>query len=304
MADFSPPYPLIRSRLESGKAIPFLGAGASIGGRAEDFKWTKGAGAFLPTASELASHLARSTEFPADESRLELAKVAQYFGMVGGRAALQDELRAIFDQNYPVTPLHTYLARITKPLLIITTNYDDLMERALQAEGRQYHVVVHTTDTAMREQMLSWPPGAAHAERVLPNKFDIDPHRAGVTFVYKIHGAVDRQRAENDQYVITEDDYVEFLARMMRGKAIPVGFPKYFVGRHFLFLGYGLHDWNLRVVLNRVGRDLDRQRKVPSWAVQHRPSALERRFWQDRGVEVYDLLLDDFIRHLSAAGVS
>src|SRR5688572_10347758 len=119
MPDLSPPYPLIRNRLEGGRVIPFLGAGASLGARAADFKWAKGGGAFLPTAGELASYLAVSTTFPADDPTLDLAKVAQYFGMVGGRLALHEELRAIFDQNYPVTALHTYLASIETPLLII-----------------------------------------------------------------------------------------------------------------------------------------------------------------------------------------
>ena len=38
---------------------------------------------------------------------------------------------------------------------------------------------------------------------------------------------------------------------MTKNKAIPAIFAEPFQTRHFLFLGYGLNDWNLRVVLYR-----------------------------------------------------
>ncbi len=114
------------------------------------------------------------------------------------------------------------------------------------------------------------------------------------TVIYKMHGAVDRRQPARDNYVITEDDYIDFLARMTKNKAIPSIFADPFQTRHFLFLGYGLNDWNLRVVLNRIPKG------ITSWAIQYQPRRLERRFWQERGVEVYDLLLDEFIRQLTS----
>jgi hypothetical protein len=288
---------MIRQRLLEGRVIPFLGAGASLGGRAPQAEWTKGTRGFLPTGSELAKHLAETTQFPDGEAR-GLATVAQYFGVVGGRRGLQDELRSIFDVDYPLTDLHKYLASIEVPLLVMTTNYDDLIERALRANGRPYDLVVHTTDVALGDRLLWCPHGGEAPQEVLPNKLDID--LAKTTVVYKMHGTVDRAQPSRDQFVITEDDYINFLARMMRKKAIPAIFAEPLGNRHFLFLGYGLYDWNLRVVLSRVAEDLVPNRRYKSWAIQHRPSALEQRFWQERGVEIYDMLLDDFVRELRA----
>ena len=89
----------------------------------------------------------------------------------------------------------------------------------------------------------------------------------------------------------------DFHGRMTRKRAIPNIFAEPFQRRHFLFLGYSLGDWNLRVVLNHLRRSKD----IPSWAIQHSPSPLEQRFWQDRGVEVYDMLLEEFVERLSQA---
>ncbi|HST58617.1 MAG TPA: SIR2 family protein [Longimicrobium sp.] len=99
---------------------------------------------------------------------------------------------------------------------------------------------------------------------------------------------------EWDSFLITEDDYVEFLSRMTMAPVIPSTFVQHFNRSQFLFLGYGLNDWNLRVVL----RNLMLTRRGPSWAVQFNPSRLEERLWQAREVDIYDLSIDAFVQGL------
>src|ERR1044072_3429828 len=104
MSQLIPPYKLILEKLNSNKVIPFLGSGASLGGRPIGDVWTKGTRRFLPTAGELATHLADTTEFPPTESK-DLTKVAQYYSLVGGREALKEELHNIFDSDCNPGPL-------------------------------------------------------------------------------------------------------------------------------------------------------------------------------------------------------
>ena len=165
-----------------------------------------------------------------------------------------------------------------------------------RVQGRPYDLVVHTTDQALGDQILWWPHGESTPREVPANKLDIDLEK--VTIIYKMHGTVDRKNPERDQYVITEDDYIEFLTRMSRKKAVPAIFAEPFETRPFLFLGYGLNDWNLRVVLNRIEKDLDRPKRIRSWAIQHKPAPLEQRFWLERKVEVYDLTIEEFVKEL------
>jgi len=297
MPTLEPPYTLIRDALRESRVIPFLGAGASLGAR-DQIAARADAFTALPSASELAQYLADKTEFPAGEP-LDLAKVAEYYDVVGGRDPLHRELHKIFNRDFPITPLHTFLADVaaSTPLLIVTTNYDDLIERALAAKNCAYDCVIYTTNPTIGERVLWWQPGAAEPEQINPNKLDL--HLEKNSIVYKMHGTVDRRDAERDQYVITEDDYVDFLVRMTKNKAIPAIFAEAFQTRHFLFLGYGLRDWNLRVVLNRIEKDLRRPKNIKSWAIQKDPSPLEKRFWQNRGVEVYDLTIQDFVAQLA-----
>jgi hypothetical protein len=291
VSQLSPPYRLIVDSLYEGEVIPFLGAGASIGWEPSNDENQE-----RPFSSpELANYLAEKVDFPKDET-VDLAKVSQYYSLVGGRTPLNRTLHKVFDRNFPITPLHTFLAGIEKPLLIITTNYDDLIERAFKEQGRPYDLVVHASEAQAGDQILWFAHGSNEAVEVSPNKLDIDLQ--SVTVIYKMHGAVDRSDAERDQYVITEDDYVEFLSRMTRNRAIPAIFAQLFQTRHFLFLGYSLRDWNFRVVLNRI-QDARRSSGLTSWGIQRRPSLMEQKFWQNRGVEVYDLGLEEFVRELA-----
>lgn len=300
MAHLTPPYPIIFQGLVQRRVIPFIGAGASLGQIAHGVAWDKDTTSRPPTAGELTHHLAEQAAFPQGEQR-DLAKVAQYYDAVAaGRDALHYDLHGIFARDYPLADIHVFLAEIEVPLLIVTTNYDDLIERAFRAREKPFDVVVHTTHSEHADSVLWWP----HNQRpryVTPNEF-VDINLDTTTVIYKMHGSFDPQDESRDSYVITEDDYVEFLTRMATKTAIPVVFAEPFQTRHFLFLGYGLGDWNLRVVLNKLERDWPRRRGIRSWAIQLRPSVLEQEFWQRRGVEIYDISIQEFIRNLRAQG--
>jgi hypothetical protein len=284
--------------------IPFLGAGASFGSRnpskttwrtAEQGAWKM---AYLPTASELADFFAGESSFPKDEKR-ELTTVSQYYSAVIGRLALHEELHQIFTHLQEPGPLHAYLAASAAhaPLLIVTTNYDDLIERAFIAAGQPYDTVIHLTSATSGGEVLWCPHGDIPREK-LAKELDIELSKVSV--IYKIHGSIDRSpKPEEGQYVITEDDYIDFLTRMTKSAAIPNIFAEPFQTRPFLFLGYGLYDWNLRVVLNRI--ELRRPGDIVSWAIETRPKPLEKTLWEKRGVMVFDgITLEEFVEKLQA----
>jgi hypothetical protein len=126
-----------------GKVTPVLGTGASLYGRgapapepgdgAPTPEW-RGA----PSAGELAAYLAKRGRI-ADVTN-DLLQVAQWGYAKRGSGALYAFLHERFDRDFPPTGLHQYLAEVPSllrdggrgyPPLIVTTNYDDLVERAL-----------------------------------------------------------------------------------------------------------------------------------------------------------------------------
>ncbi len=122
--------------------------------------------------------------------------------------------------------------------------------------------------------------------------------------ILKLHGAIDRRNAKGDSFVITEDNYIDYLVGDDVGAQIPVLLVQRMEESHFLFLGYSMHDWNLRVILNRIwgGRQLD----LKSWAVQRAPAdagvrEVEEALWRDRGdVDLFYVPLRDYLARLEA----
>lgn len=327
-----PPFGEIVDLFKIGQVVPFLGAGVNFGTREpKTANWLGRESNFLPSGRELSNWLADKISFPSsdDHDRDDLPKVASYFAETSARARLRQRLQEIFYHPYKPSLIHHYLARIArhevdgqavgKPLLIVTTNYDDLTEQAFRSMNppRPYDLVVYPTDREeIKGSVLWWKHGAEDPVAVPTNRLYVDLDNVNV--IYKMHGSVMRGKPDLDSYVITEEDYVDFLSSMISQRAIPPLFMRHFRSRHFLFLGYGLQDWNLRVVLKnlkspdfgatddgagladpvtllRISNDLR------SWAIQFRPSEFEIALWNARHVKIYDFDINEFVRRLTEA---
>src|SRR5829696_7254630 len=119
------------------------------------------------------------------------------------------------------------------------------------------------------------------------------------TVILKIHGAVDRTDRMRDSYVVTEDDYIDYLTHEDVRNLIPITLVQKLQESHFLFLGYSMRDWNLRVILRRIWHE--QTLNWESWAVQRTPKEIERKFWGRHGVEILDVRLEEYVEGLRAA---
>jgi len=286
------PYEIIWGAWKRGDVVPFLGAGASIVNRPLGVKFNPRDPKFLPSGWDLSSYLATASSFPAKEDWeiADLAKVCSYFVEVSSdREDLRQRLRELLNRPYEPGPLHRFIASIPGPQVIVVTNYDTLVEQAFLAAARPYDLVVYPADRSdFANSLLWWSHGATEPTPVEANKLDIDLTKT--TVIYKMHGTISPHGEEWDNFVITEEDYVEFLSRMTTSAAVPSSFIEHFRKRRFLFLGYSLRDWNLRVVLN----SLKRRSPTRSWSVQLNPSTLEEALWEKKNVNIYNLTLDNF----------
>ncbi len=302
--------------LKRGDLVPFLGAGANLCDRLPGARWEPGNRELVPSTGELVGHLAQLFDYPG--AHPELARVAQYAAVSDGTGPLYGELRDVFAADFPLTSLHRFLAGLPQRLrakgyprrtdehrrrfVVVSTNYDDLLERAFAAAAQPYHLVWYVLEgnlqgQAFRRSFLHRAPGG---ETVLVDRPDEYPGLLADEhpIVLKIHGTLDR-RDRLDSFVITEDDYVEYLAHSDIDALMPVPLPAILRARNLLFLGYSLKDWNLRVVLNRIWEE--QQQDWHYWSIQLGADALDRRFWDRRGVDILDLPLADYIAELSAA---
>lgn len=303
-----PPFGDIWDGLQGGRVIPFLGAGASLVGRDPVKPWDAVESTFPPTGLELAHYLAKNAAFPSQDPRDmdDLAKVSSYAADISGRPQLRRRLRTVLNRPFASGALHRMLAEVPAHLLVVVTNYDTLLEEAFRVAGKPFDLIVYPAERpAYGNSLLWWPNGQTEPVAVEAKELDLDLDRTSV--IYKMHGTIWPGSDQWDNFVITEEDYVEFLSRMTTNtsSAVPAQFYQYSRNRSFLFLGYSLRDWNLRVVLRNLRRQFEsavqagERDDVPSWAIQWKPSPLEQRLWDRRNVNIFDMDLTEFVAKLT-----
>jgi hypothetical protein len=305
-------YQKVVRKMMNGLVVPLLGAGVNFSGRPRDenFRWDQTKHSYLPNGSELAAWLAERFEYYPDLKEIkELDRVSQFLELKEG-GELYQSLHDLFDADYPPSPLHTFLAEAHRYLredgrgaqVILTTNYDDALERAFVKAGEEYDLITYvcTSPVDFRGKFMHYAPGSDEPNPIIePNAYEgLDLSKRAV--ILKMHGAVRRQHSfEEDNYVITEDHYIDYLTHTDISGLLPKPIPEKLRNSHFLFLGYGMRDWNLRVILRRIwgAQPVD----YPSWSIQLDPDELERAFWANRKVDILEVDLDDYVARLRKA---
>jgi NAD-dependent SIR2 family protein deacetylase len=258
--------------LKKQKLVPFLGAGASLG-----FDGAPG----LPSSSTLAETLTQECGYPGSDTR-DFLRVAQYYALKFGELRLRE---SVHEQLSPAQAKPGEVHRILAgwPIkVVLTTNYDHLMERAFSKRDKD-------------------PAKALYKRRGDQEQIKTPPS-VDKPLVYKLHGSLD----DVDSMVITEDNYIDFLISLIEGNPkLPDAISAIFRTDSILFIGYGLKDWNIRVLLRYFRKDDD----IRSFAVQRdlRVAANEAAsrewesmvlYWERKNISVYNCDALAFLREL------
>jgi hypothetical protein len=287
----------IAEAIAAGRLVFVLGSGVNLSGAGD------GNGHDLPVRENLAARLADAFGCPAEVGS-ELTKVAQYVAITQGVGPLYDELHLLLDRDYEPGAVHHFLAELPALLrdrgapqpLLVTTNYDRALERALAEAGEQPEVVAYVSLGRDRGKFLHRSAEGNVNVIQAPNAYaDVPIDRRPV--ILKIHGEVDHAPARDaESFVVSEDDHIAYLAETGIGAVLPVTVAARLRRSHFVFLGYGLVDWSFRVFLQRLWPD--EQPAYRSWAVQPDATSLERDFWRRRGVDLVDSPLEEAVGRL------
>lgn len=300
-----------------GGVVPFLGAGVNLCGRPSEVEWQPSQTQYLPSGRELAEHLALKFHYslkqtcnmagcPKPKPELDLARISQFGDTTLGTGPLYEELRSVFSPEYPITNVHRFLASLLSAglmtkrpehryPLVVTTNYDDLMERAFEDIRQPFDLVFYGLDDNLRGRFLHMKPDGTTELIQRSNEYPY-PFFEQRPVVLKVHGTIDRVNEDREDFVITEDHYIEYLAEETLERLLPPALLGKLRTNHLLFLGYSLRDWNFRVFLRRLKRHPKRAYK--SWAVLLQAEESEQQFWLKNDVEIIVGDLDKYIKQL------
>src|SRR5919198_1380617 len=277
--------------------------------RLDDVVETLLAGRLVPVlgtdVAELTMRLAERFEYPTNGEAPP--RVAQYIAVMKGSRPLYDELHALLETDLPPTAVHRFFAALPPLLrergvphqLIVTTSYDLALERAFLAAGEEFDVVSYLAAGRNRGKFCHLAPDGSGTLIEVPNTYATELSLERRTIILKLHGQVGKSPNEREweSFVVTEDDYIEYLAQSEVASVVPVGLAAKLRRSHFLFLGYTMADWNLRLLLNRLWGD--QPLSYRSWAVHHEATALEQEFWRRRDVDVLDMTVERCVEALS-----
>ncbi len=225
-------WQILLGRIKNGRCTPFLGAGACYGA--------------LPLGGEIARELAEKYNYPLKDSD-NLIRVAQYLAVTQDSMIPKEE---IIDRLKKVKlpdgffkaadEPHAVLADLPLPVYM-TTNYDDFMVKALESRNRD-----------PKRELCRWNKLIKDQPSLFETQPDFIPTVANpVVFHFHGHSGVP------ESLVLTEDDYLEFLAEITRvPDLLPPRIQKAMSASSFLFIGYSLADWNFRVLFQGLKQRL------------------------------------------------
>lgn len=239
-----PPVQDLINALRKGECVVFVGAGLS-----------QEAG--LPSWSQFIQGLANDLGAPHTGELEHFLDVAQWYVEEKGEHQLADQIRRYFGPGLGRPTLPHYLLASLPVKIIVTTNYDDLLEQAL--EGLRRHPTIITDEADVSQ--------TGHGE--------------GVSVV-KMHG----DAATSQRFVLSRDDFERYLHQRPAMSSLLEGL---LLNHSFFFVGYSLRDPNFRQIHSRIAEMLKSgQRKAFAVTVdpQSEVSPFIQRQWARKGLHL------------------
>jgi hypothetical protein len=113
----------------------------------------------------------------------------------------------------------------------------------------------------------------------------------------RLNGGTDELSGRvRDTYVVSEDDYIDYLSQSDVSTLLPVGLVKRLRRSHLLFVGYEVDDWSPRVFLRRLWAE--ERISYKSWAVSETPNRVTAEQWRQLGVDTLDVTSDEALEEL------
>lgn len=286
-------YRYIAELLKEGKVIPFLGTNA-----------------VLPVFQKVLSEkMAELIEPDPEFSSLPLC--SQYFEWRMSREDLYDKVKKALLEELDLKPvkIHRLLAMVDKPLIVMTTLYDSLLEEVFQAHDKKYILITQLINSQREDYrgkvVVKYFHGKEKGEtkaEILSSKRSKIEYLDSYSLIYKIQGSLElpsHDVDEKDSLIISEEDYLSFLEWF----SIPEPLNHPLQTKMLLFLGCSMRDWSFRVLIHAILRNIEPTRKTH--VVRKPDDANEEIYWsryreeKRKGIEFIEKDLSEFIIELA-----
>ena len=215
------------------------------------------------TGAALSHRLAAECDFAQrfpNEDPGNLRRVALAYEIDSSRARLVEAVTDAVDTGRAPSPILEMLAQMDFPL-VVTTNYDQLFERALRDAGKQ-------------PRMSVYQPGHEPTQ-------NLREQSAGHPIIYKLHGDI----SQRETLVVTDEDHIRFALRMSDKDPydpIPLALKFHLASSTTLFVGYSMFDYTQRLLFQTLRHKIDVANAPDMYSVDLSPDPLLLDVWQSQ----------------------
>ena len=295
-------YQKLAHRITKGEIIVFLGSGVHQ-------EYNK----LAPNERTFAAHLAE--DIPFNDHNKRLPAVAEFYECRTdlGRAALLEKLQEKLPSNGEAESIKLYhsLASTERPLILITSAYDNLLEQAFILHNKPFVEILSITkpdgqcpvgDVVLRysdiesnpEDPLSYSKEALSSLNLLAK---------GYSLIYKIRGSCDigdprvfnHNSPRNDALTLMESDYFNFARYADR--IIPSYISSQFRTKDFMFVGFRPRFWEDRLLVNAIFEQRYSQNRKRI-LIGSSASEMEKAYWESRQVRGDGISIHQLDEHL------
>ncbi len=150
--------------------------------------------------------------------------MAQFVAVTNGTGPLYDKLHELLTRaEHPLGPVHRRrrLGRrgccasgAARSPLIVTTNYDNALERALRHASEPFDVCLTYIAAGRDRGKFEHTTAEGETQVVdLPNAYGAVLGRTSGSSIVKVHGQARSIDREREGFVVSEDDYIGYLAQ-------------------------------------------------------------------------------------------
>lgn len=195
----------LNEAIENDSLVIFVGAGISMNSG-------------LPSWNDLINEFKKEMNINKKESQHDNLKIAQYyFDIVGQQKYLQKVINTFKNHdNAEPNNIHKQIFRI-RPRHIITTNYDELLEKAMKSEIDKYEVIKQDSDI---------------------------PYSKSDHYLIKMHGDLIEKNI-----VLKEDDYLDYEKNFYMVATL---IKSLIMNNTILFIGYSLGDSTFNSIFRMI----------------------------------------------------
>ncbi|MDR3594158.1 SIR2 family protein [Clostridium sp.] len=249
----------IRQAIYNNKLVIFVGAGVSANSK-------------CPSWGELIDRFSDELGIPQSERKKEsteyFLKIPQYYYIERGQKQYFDIINNVFcnPNNIPVPNAINKRIFELNPSIVVTTNFDELLEKTIESDARYYTVIKQDEDL---------------------------PYSLNDNLIIKMHGDVKLKNI-----VLKEEDYLNYSNNFPLIENYLKGL---FSTKTILFVGYSANDPDFKLMFNWVKEKLNGHFQ-PAYLLETEKNQerLEFNYYKDRGINIlyYKEIQDDIAKLL------